>query len=134
MDAFTIDLLVLFLGIIVAALAVLTFYFVRKRQNAGKGGGKPEQSPAKDEEKHRYFPSQEDKARKKTKQLIESYIKEKSKLQKSMNKELEHLDALLESKQIDKQTYERLKNVLVMMNDKKRGDAKDLLEYVTSND
>ena len=79
-----------------------------------------------------YFAHKEKTERKKTKKLIQAYIMEKSKQHEAMNKELSNLDELLENKSIDKETYERLKNVLVMMNEKKGEGATDLLDYVTS--
>jgi len=67
---------------------------------------------------------------KKTKQLIDSYIQERAKEHTSLTKELAHLDRLLSEKQIDKETYDRLKNVLVTMKGKKSMDADDLFTYV----
>ena len=71
-------------------------------------------------------------AKKKTKKLIELYIQEKAKERQALNKEIANLDQLHRKvKQIDKETYERLKNVLITMNDKKSKDANDLYTFVT---
>ena len=95
-------LIVLAVIVVIAALAGVAFFFARK----GRG------------------------TKKKTKSLIDSYIKERSKEQQSLNKELVNLDRLLAEKQIDSETYERLKNVLVTMKGKKNLDANDLFDYV----
>lgn len=79
-----------------------------------------------------YFARKERSARKRTTKLVHAFIKEKAKQQNSMNRELANLDRLLKNKSIDKETYDRLKNVLVKMNEKKGSETTDLLEYVTS--
>jgi cell division protein FtsL len=65
------------------------------------------------------------------KQLIDGYIQEKAKERQALNKELGNLDRLLNEKKIDQETYDRLKNVLMTMNEKKTMDAGDLFAYVT---
>ncbi len=96
--------LVLPLAIIVIVLVGVVYYFVHKERNA----------------------------RKKTTKLVHAFIQEKAKQQNAMNRELANLDKLLKNKSIDKETYDRLKNVLVTMNEKKGAETSDLLEYVTS--
>jgi len=80
-----------------------------------------------------YYANKEEISRRKTKKLVQSYIKEKAKQRELMNKELANLEKLLENKSIDKNTCERLKKVLVVMNEKKKGETMDLLNYVTDN-
>jgi uncharacterized membrane protein YraQ (UPF0718 family) len=80
-----------------------------------------------------YYAKKEEITRRKTKKLVQAYIKEKAKQQKAMNKELAKIDKLFENKSIDKETCERLKNVLTMMNEKKREETMDILKYVKNN-
>ena len=70
-------------------------------------------------------------ANKKTKRLIDNYIRERAKENRSLQEELANLDRMLSSKQIDKETYDRLKNVLVTMKGKRNLDAEDLFDYVS---
>ncbi len=78
-----------------------------------------------------YYARREDVAKKKTKRLMQAYIKEKAKQKQSMNKELSKIDKLLEEKSIDEETCERLKNVLIVMNTKENDDqTTELLQYV----
>jgi len=70
-------------------------------------------------------------ARKKTKNIIDTYIKEKSKMSQHVNRELEKLKKLLENNSIDEETYERLKQVLLASYKEKRGDSDDLVSYVS---
>jgi hypothetical protein len=102
LDAFYFNFVVLALGIFVVG-AVSVYYFVHKKQMA----------------------------RKKTTKLIQAFIMEKAKKRGDMNKELGKLDTLLENRSIDKETYRRLKNILIVMDDKKGMRAEDLLDYVT---
>jgi len=101
---FYFSLVFLPLGIIVVVLAVSVYYSVHKKQIA----------------------------RKKTMKLVQAFIKEKAKQRETMDKELAKLARLLENKSIDKETYQRLKNVLMTMDEKKGMQAKDLLDYVTN--
>lgn len=80
-----------------------------------------------------YYAKKEEITRRKTKKLVQAYIKEKAKQQKAMNKELAKIDELFENKSIDKETCERLKNVLIMMNEKKREETTGILKYVKNN-
>lgn len=79
-----------------------------------------------------YFVHRKQMARKRTTKLIQAFIMEKAKQRGDMNKELAKLDRLLENRSIDKETYKRLKNVLMVMDDKNGMQAKDLLDYVTN--
>jgi Na+-transporting NADH:ubiquinone oxidoreductase subunit NqrC len=81
-----------------------------------------------------YYANKEQIARRKTKKLVQAYIKEKAKQRQAMNKEIAKIDKLFENKSIDKETCERLKNVLTVMKEKKRGETKDIFEYVANND
>jgi hypothetical protein len=80
-----------------------------------------------------YYANKEAIARRKTKKLVQAYIKEKAKQQEGMNKELANINKLFENKSIDKETCERLKNVLIVMNEKKREETMDILKYVANN-
>ena len=80
-----------------------------------------------------YYAKKEEITRRKTKKLVQAYIKEKAKQQEAMNKELANIDKLFENKSIDKETCERLKNVLIMMNEKKREETMGILKYVKNN-
>ncbi len=97
-------LLILPLGIIVAGLVAAVYYYANK----------------------------EEIAKKKTKKLVQTYIKEKAKQKEAMNKELARIDKLFEEKSIDEETCERLKNVLIVMNAKESEETTDLLNYVKS--
>lgn len=79
-----------------------------------------------------YYANKEEIAKKKTKKLVQTYIKEKAKQKEAMNKELARIDKLFEEKSIDKETCERLKNVLIVMNAKESEETTDLLNYVKS--
>jgi len=105
LDAFYFIFVVLALGIFVVG-AVSVYYFVHKKQMA----------------------------RKKTTKLIQAFIMEKAEQRGAMNKELAKLYRLLENRSIDKETYKRLKNVLIVMDDKKGMQAEDLLDYVTNKE
>jgi uncharacterized membrane protein YhiD involved in acid resistance len=104
LDGLYFDFFVLPLGILVVVLVVSVYHFARK----------------------------EEKARNKTRKLIQSYVEEKAKEQMAMNKELANLQKMLDNKSIDKSTYERLKNVLVTMHNKERAETSDLVDYVKS--
>jgi hypothetical protein len=80
-----------------------------------------------------YYANKEAIARRKTKKLVQAYIKEKAKQKEAMNKELANINKLFENKSIDKETCARLKNVLIMMNEKKREETMDILKYVANN-
>ena len=80
-----------------------------------------------------YYAHKEKIAKRKTKKLIQAYIKEKAKQKKAMNKELAKIDKLFEEKSIDKETCERLKNVLIVMNKKESEEIMDLLQYVKNS-
>ncbi|MCW4044308.1 MAG: hypothetical protein NWE94_02175 [Candidatus Bathyarchaeota archaeon] len=77
-----------------------------------------------------YYAHREDIAKNKTRKLIQAYIKEKAKQKKALNRELAKIDKLFEEKSIDEETRERLKNVLIVMNEKESRDAMDIIEYV----
>jgi len=79
-----------------------------------------------------YYANREEIAKKKTKKLMQAYIKQRAKQKSSMNKELAKIDKLFEEKSIDKETCERLKNVLIVMDAKENEDTTGLLEYVKS--
>lgn len=82
-----------------------------------------------------HFTNKRKNVRERTKKLVQAYIKERAKDRVSLTKELANLERLRENKSIDQETYERLKNVLVTMNEKKRkkgGETKDLLDYVST--
>jgi regulator of replication initiation timing len=55
--------------------------------------------------------------------LIRKYVKERVKENQNLNDQLERLDAQLESKSIDKYTYERLRDVLEINSIKQREEA-----------
>jgi uncharacterized membrane protein YraQ (UPF0718 family) len=80
-----------------------------------------------------YYAKKEEITRRKTKKLVQAYIKEKAKQQEAVNNELAKIDKLFENKSIDKETCERLKNVLIVMNEKKREETMDILKYVKNN-
>lgn len=103
MEAFYFYFFILPLGLLVVALAVAVYYYADK----------------------------EEIARKRTKKLMQSYFKEKAKEQELVEKELAHMQCLLENKLIDNHTYKRLKKVLVTMH-KKRVETNDLVDYVKS--
>ncbi|HLE75147.1 MAG TPA: regulatory signaling modulator protein AmpE [Candidatus Bathyarchaeia archaeon] len=105
MEAFYFNFFVLPLGIIVIVLVASVYYYANKGEIA----------------------------RKKTKKFIQACIKEKAKQQEAMNKELAKIDKLLENKSIDKETCERLKNVLIVMNTKKREETTDFLKHMANN-
>jgi hypothetical protein len=79
-----------------------------------------------------YYANREEIAKKKTKKLVQAYIKERAKRKAAMNKELAKIDRLFEEESIDEETCERLKNVLIVMNTRESEDASGLLEYVKS--
>ena len=80
-----------------------------------------------------YYAHREEIATRKTKKLVQAYVKEKAKLKESMNKEIAKIDKLFEEKSIDEETCERLKNVLIVMNAKESKEAVDLLQYVKNS-
>lgn len=104
MDASYFEFLVLPLGVLVFILAALVYYFARK----------------------------EERGRNRTKKLIESYFNEKAKEQGLMNRELANLRSLLENNSIDRDTYERMKNLLITTHKKKRAETENLIDYVKS--
>ncbi len=77
-----------------------------------------------------YYANREETAKKKTKKLVQAYIKQRAKQKESMNKELAKIDKLFEEKSIDEATCERLKNVLIVMDAKENEEATGLFEYV----
>jgi hypothetical protein len=80
-----------------------------------------------------YYANREEIAKKKTKKLVQAYIKEKAKQKESMKREIAKIDKLFEEKSIDAETCERLKNVLIVMNARESKEAGDLLiQYVKS--
>ena len=102
MDASYFLLLVLPLAILVFVLVGLVYYFARK----------------------------EERGRSRTKRLVESYFREKAKEQGLRDKELANLRRLLKNNSIDKDTYERMKNVLMTIHEKKKPETDDLIDYV----
>jgi len=80
-----------------------------------------------------YYAHKEEIAKRKTKKLVQAYIKEKAEQKKSMSKEIAKIDKLLEEKSIDEETCERLKNVLIVMNAKESKETVDLLQYVKNS-
>ncbi len=80
-----------------------------------------------------YYAKKEEIARRKTKKLMQAYVKEKAKQRQTISKELARIDKLFEDKSIDKETCERLKNVLILMNEKKREETTDIFKYVANN-
>jgi altronate dehydratase len=79
------------------------------------------------------YAHREEIAKRKTKKLVQAYIKEKAKQQEAMNKELAKIDKLFEEKSIDEETCERLKNVLIVMNAKESEKTTELLKYVKNS-
>jgi hypothetical protein len=77
-----------------------------------------------------YYAHKEEIATRKTKKLVQAYIKDKAKQKEAMNRELAKIDKLFEEKSIDEETCERLKNVLIVMNAKENKETMDLLQYV----
>lgn len=105
MDAFDFNFFILPLGIIVAILVATAYYYARKEAIA----------------------------KRKTKKLVQAYVKERANRQKAMSRELAKIDKLFEEKSIDKETCERLKNVVIVMNEKENQETMDLLKYVKKN-
>jgi uncharacterized protein YqgQ len=70
------------------------------------------------------------KGRRKTKRLVQSYFKEKTKEQELMNKELAKLQRLLDNRSIDKETYMRLRKVVIARHQKERAEVENLIDYV----
>ena len=79
-----------------------------------------------------YYANREEIAERKTKKLEQAYIKEKAKRKEAMDKEITKIDMLFEEKSIDKETCERLKNVLIVMNARESEEAENLFKYVKS--
>jgi hypothetical protein len=79
-----------------------------------------------------YYAKREEIARRKTKKLMQSYIKEKAKQKALVNKELANLNELLENNSIDEDTHERLKKLLMMTHKKEQGEITGLLDYVSA--
>jgi hypothetical protein len=79
-----------------------------------------------------YYANREEIARRKTKKLIQSYLKEKTKQQVLMSKELANLDKLLEIRSIDEDTHERLKKLLTMTHENEQGETVGLPDYVST--
>jgi uncharacterized membrane protein YhiD involved in acid resistance len=104
MDASYFEFLVLALGVLVFILAALVYYFARK----------------------------EERGRNRTKKLIESYFSEKAKEQGHVNRELAKLKSLLENNSIDRDTHERMKNLLITTHKEKRTETENLIDYVKS--
>jgi uncharacterized protein YqgQ len=102
MEAFYFDFFLLPLIVLVVALGASVYYLARKKQ----------------------------KARKRTKRLMQGYFKEKTKEQELMNREIANLQRLLENKSIDRETYVRLKKVLAVTHEKDRAEVEDLVDYV----
>lgn len=101
MNAFDFNFFILPLGIIIAVLAASVYYYAYK----------------------------EDIAMRRTKRLMNTYIKERAKRQKALNREITKIDKLFEDKSIDKETRERLKNVLMVMHQK---ESKKTIEILTN--
>jgi hypothetical protein len=106
MEAFYFNFFVLPLGILVVILVASVYYYANK----------------------------EEIARRKTKKLIQAFLKEKVKQQRAMNNELARLDKLFEDKLIDEETCENLKNLLMVTNEEKREETVGLLKVVTNSD
>ena len=106
MDAFYFNFFVLPLGILVVVLVVSVYYYANKEETA----------------------------RKKTRKLVQAYLKEKVRQQKVMNRELAKIDKLLEDKLIDEETCERMKNLLMITNEEKREETMGLLKCVTNSE
>ena len=60
---------------------------------------------------------------KKAVKLIRKYVKERAKENQLISSQFERLDAQLENKTIDKDTYKRLRNVLEIYSIRQREDA-----------
>lgn len=60
---------------------------------------------------------------KKAVKLIQKYVKERVKKNQLINSQCERLDAQLQNKTIDKDTYKRLRNVLEIYSIKQREEA-----------
>jgi len=60
---------------------------------------------------------------KKAVKLIQKYVKERVKKNQLINSQRERLDAQLQNKTIDKDTYKRLRNVLEIYSIKQREEA-----------
>ncbi len=71
------------------------------------------------------------KKRNKTKNLIASFIEQKAQNRAKTNIELARLEKLCEKGEIDKETCERLKSVLVDVKGKKENEV-DVFKYVIS--
>jgi hypothetical protein len=101
MEAFYFNFFVLPLGILVVVLVASVYHYAKKEEIAKR-------------------------KTKKFTQRVRVYIKEKARQQKAMNKEMAKIDKLFENKSIDKETRERLKDVLIVMNEKKREETMGL--------
>ena len=106
MEAFYFNFIVLPLGILVVILVASVYHYANK----------------------------EEIARKKTKKVIQAYLKEKVRQQKAMNKEIARIDKLLEDKLIDEETCDDLKNLLMVTNEEKREETVGLLKCVTNSE
>jgi Na+/phosphate symporter len=103
LDTSSFTFIVLPLGIIVFSLSALAYFLARKEEHS----------------------------RKKTKKLLRRFIEERARNRASMHKEIAHLNQLYENKQIDKETCNRLKDVLIKMNDRKEEET-DVFTYLTA--
>ena len=103
MDAFEFDFIVIPLALIVFAL-VASIILLSKRQ--------------------------EIRERRKA-QRINSYLKGKAKQREHLENQLENLDQLLQNKSIDKDTYERLKIIVRMSEDKNEETVEILTDEIS---
>jgi len=78
-----------------------------------------------------HFAKKEKVAQRRMKKLIQTYVKERAKQQKRIHDQLARLNELRKKNKIDENTYEYMKNVL-LMDEKKRVAANDLVAYVTN--
>ena len=81
-----------------------------------------------------YYSRKAKPARRKTKKLVQSYIKEKAKQKTHINKQLANLEKLLKNKSIDKETYERMRKMLIMNEKKQEETTTELIDYVKSHE
>ena len=75
------------------------------------------------------FKDKETKSRESIKKLVHEYISDRRKNMLKTNREIYKLDRLLEKGEVDEETYQRIKEVLVKMKEKKEEEI-DIFKYV----
>ena len=76
----------------------------------------------------------EEQNNKKNVKVINEFLKKRKKLQTDKDAELAHLEQLLKNRSIDKATYDRLKNVMILTQEQKRIDLiRSIMEKSVGN-